>query len=151
MSKTLLIVHHTPSPHCQEMLEAAVAGATDPEIEGVEVIRRPALTVSPVEMLEADGYLLGSPVNLGYISGALKLAFDQSYYQLLDATRGRPFGLWLHGNEGTEGAERAVTAITTGLGWVKVADYVVVTGKPTKADVDACWNLAATVAAHLMH
>jgi len=151
VSKTLLIVHHTPSPHCQEMLEAAVAGATDPEIEGVEVIRRPALTVSPVEMLEADGYLLGSPVNLGYISGALKLAFDQSYYQLLDATRGRPFGLWLHGNEGTEGAERAVTAITTGLGWVKVADYVVVTGKPTKADVDACWNLAATVAAHLMH
>ncbi|MCC6227437.1 MAG: flavodoxin family protein, partial [Microthrixaceae bacterium] len=43
---TLLIVHHTPSPHCQEMLEAVVAGATDPEIVGVEVIRRPALTVS---------------------------------------------------------------------------------------------------------
>ena len=68
----LLIVHHTPSPHCQEMFEAVVAGATDPEIEGVEVVRRPALTVSPVEFLEADGYLLGSPANLGYISGALK-------------------------------------------------------------------------------
>ena len=35
----LLIVHHTPSPHCQEMFEAVVAGATDPEIEGVEVVR----------------------------------------------------------------------------------------------------------------
>ena len=68
----LLIIHHTPSPHCQELFEAVVAGATDPEIEGVEVVRRPALTVSPVEMLEADGYLLGSPANLGYISGALK-------------------------------------------------------------------------------
>jgi multimeric flavodoxin WrbA len=67
----LLIIHHTPSPHCQEMFEAVVAGATDPEIEGVEVIRRPALTVSPVEMLEADGYVLGSPANLGYISGAV--------------------------------------------------------------------------------
>ena len=87
----LLIIHHTPSPHCQELFEAVVAGATDPEIEGVEVVRRPALTVSPVEMLEADGYLLGSPANLGYISGALKLAFDQSYYQLLDSTRGRQF------------------------------------------------------------
>jgi hypothetical protein len=62
------------------MLEAVVAGATDPEIVGVEVVRRPALTVSPVEMLEADGYLLGSPVNLGYISGGLKVAFDVSYY-----------------------------------------------------------------------
>ena len=28
--------------------------------------------------------------------------------------------------------------------WVKAADYVVVMGKPTKADVEACWNLGAT-------
>lgn len=146
----LLIVHHTPSPHCAEMLEAVVAGASDPEIVGVEVVRRPALTVSPVEMLEADGYLLGSPVNLGYISGALKHAFDCSYYPLLDSSRGRPYGLWLHGNEGTEGAQRAFTGITDGLGWVKAADYVVVSGKPGKADLEACWNLGATVAAHLM-
>jgi len=147
---TLLIVHHTPSPHCQEMLEAVVAGATDPEIVGVEVIRRPALTVSPVEMLEADGYLLGTPVNLGYLSGALKHAFDQSYYPLLDSSRGRPFGLWLHGNDGTEGAERAVDGITAGLGWVKAAEYVVVSGKPTKADLESCWNLGATLAATLI-
>jgi multimeric flavodoxin WrbA len=150
VAKTLLIIHHTPSPHCQEMFEAVVAGATDPEIEGVEVVRRPALTVSPVEMLSADGYVLGTPANLGYISGALKLAFDQSYYQLLDSTQGRPFGVYLHGNEGTEGAERAVDSITTGLGWVKAAETVVVMGKPTKADVEACWNLGATVAATLM-
>lgn len=149
MTKRLLIVHHTPSPHCQEMFEAVLSGATDPEIEGVEVVRRPALTVSPVEMLEADGYLLGSPANLGYISGALKHAFDCAYYQLLDTTKGRPFGVYLHGNEGTEGAERGLAAITTGLGWEKVAETVVVTGKPTKADVEACWNLGATVAAHL--
>jgi len=146
----LLVVHHTPSPHCQEMFEAVIAGATDPEIEGVEVIRRPALTVSPAEMLDADGYLLGSPANLGYISGALKHAFDSAYYQLLDSTRGRPFGLYLHGNEGTEGAERAVDGITTGLGWVRAADNVVVSGKPAKPDLEACWNLGATVAAQLM-
>lgn len=147
---TLLIVHHTPSPHCAEMFEAVVAGATDPEIEGVEVLRRPALTVSPVEMLQADGYVLGTPVNLGYLSGALKHAFDQSYYQLLDSTRGRPFGVFMHGNEGTEGAQRAIDGITAGLGWVKAAETVVVSGRPAKPDVDACWNLGATVAAALM-
>jgi len=150
VSKTLLIVHHTPSPHCQEMFEAVLAGATGPEIEGVEVVRRPALTVSPVEMLEADGYLLGTPANLGYISGALKHAFDGAYYQILDSTRGRPFGLYLHGNEGTEGAQRAVDAITSGLGWVKAAEYVVVSGKSSRVDLEACWNLGATVAAQLM-
>ncbi|WP_304665879.1 flavodoxin family protein [Mycobacteroides abscessus] len=132
------------------MFEAVVAGATDPDIEGVEVVRRPALTVSPVEMLQADGYVLGTPANLGYISGALKLAFDQSYYQLLDSTRGRPFGVYLHGNEGTEGAQRALDGITGGLGWERGAETVIVSGKPSKADVEACWNLGATVAAILM-
>ena len=65
-------MNQTSSPHCHEMFEAVVAGATDPEIEGVEVLRRSALTVSPVEMLEAEGYVLGSPANLGYLSGAMK-------------------------------------------------------------------------------
>lgn len=150
MLRTLLIVHHTPSPHCQEMFEAVLAGATDPEIEGVDVVRRPALTVTPTDMLEADGYVLGSPANLGYMSGALKHAFDVCYYPCLDATRGRPFGLYIHGNEGAEGAVRGVDAITTGLNWVRAAEHVVVSGKPTRDELQACWELGATLAAQLM-
>ncbi|RBO96576.1 flavodoxin family protein [Nocardia puris] len=146
----LLLIHHTPSPHTQAMFEAAVSGATDPEIQGVELVRRAALAVTAVDVLEADGYLLGTPANLGYISGALKHAFDTFYYPCLDSTRARPYGLYLHGNEGTEGAERAVDSITTGLGWTKAADYVTVSGKPAKADLEACWELGATVAAQLM-
>src|SRR6201988_2548939 len=134
----------------QEMFEAVVAGATDPEIEGVEVVRRPALTVSPADVLDADGYRLGSPANLGYMSGALKHAFDVCYYPCLDTTRGRPFGLYVHGNEGAEGAVRGVDAITTGLRWVKAAEHVVVMGKPSKVELEACWELGAVVAAQLM-
>jgi hypothetical protein len=55
--------------------------------------------------------------------------------------------LWLHCNEGTE---RAIDTITTGLGWVKAAETVVVSGKASKDDVEACSNLVATVAATLM-
>lgn len=148
--KRLLIIHHTPSPHCQAMFEAVVSGATDPDIEGVEVVRRAALSLSPTDVLEADGYLLGTPANLGYMSGGLKHGLDVIYYPCLDSTRGRVFGAYFHGNEGTEGAEKGVSSITTGLGWAKVADYVVVSGKPTKGDLDACWELGATVAAQLM-
>jgi len=79
-----------------------------------------------------------------------KHAFDCAYYQLLDATRGRPFGVWLHGNEGTEGAERAIDGITAGLGWERAASTVIASGKPTKDDLEACWNLGATIAARLM-
>ncbi|WP_067847408.1 flavodoxin family protein [Nocardia lijiangensis] len=146
----LLIIHHTPSPHMQAMFEAVVSGATDPEIEGVEVVRRAALGVTASDVLAADGYLLGSPANLGYMSGALKHAFDTFYYPCLDSTKGRPYGLYLHGNEGTEGAERGVDRVTTGLGWVKAVAPVIVLGPPTKADLEQCWELGATVAAQLM-
>ena len=146
----LLIVHHTPSPNVQAMFEAVVAGATTDEIEGVEVVRRPALAATVPDALEADGYLLGTPANLGMMSGALKVFFDLAYYPCLDATRGRPFGLYVHGNNDTTGAVRGIESITTGLGWVKAADVVSVTGEPSKQDLEACWNLGATVAAGLM-
>ncbi|MFE0967916.1 flavodoxin family protein, partial [Streptomyces sp. NPDC058826] len=43
---TLLIVHHTPSPNCQALFEAVVAGATTEDIEGVRVVRRAALSAT---------------------------------------------------------------------------------------------------------
>ena len=56
----------------------------------------------------------------------------------------------MHGNEGTEGAERAIDGITAGLSWVRTAETVVVMGEPSKADIEACCNLGGTVAAQLM-
>jgi multimeric flavodoxin WrbA len=146
---TLLIVHHTPSPGMQAMFEAVVSGATTPEIDGVDVVRRPALSAGPADVLDADGYLLGSPANIGYLSGALKHFFDTVYYPCLDATRGRPFGYYLHGNEGTEGAARAMETITTGLGWEQAAEPVILMGQPSDGDLHRCWELGATLAATL--
>lgn len=60
--RRLLLVHHTPSPAMQEMLEAAVSGARTDEVEGVEVVLAPALSAGPADVLAADGYLLGTPV-----------------------------------------------------------------------------------------
>ena len=145
----LLIVHHTPSPSVQAMFEAVVAGATTDEIEGVEVVRRPALAATASDALAADGFILGTPANLGMMSGALKVFFDLAYYPCLDATRGRPFGLYVHGNNDTTGAVRGIESITTGLGWTKVTGTVSVTGEPSRADLRACWELGATVAAGL--
>ncbi|WP_033280499.1 flavodoxin family protein [Streptomyces sp. NRRL F-525] len=146
---TLLIVHHTPSPNCQAMFEAVVSGATTPEIEDVRVVRRAALSATVSDVLEADGFLLGTPANLGYMSGALKHFFDQIYYPCLDETRGRPFGYYVHGGNDVTGAVRGIEAITTGLGWRRVADPVTLTGEPDRGGVEACWELGATIAAGL--
>lgn len=147
---TLLVVHHTTSPTLQSLLEAVRAGATDPEVAGVDVVVRPALVASPPEALEADGYLLGTPANIGYMSGALKHFFDQIYYPCLGATVGRPFGLWVHGNSDTTGAIRGVDTITTGLKWKAVTEHVSVIGEPDQSARDACWNLGATLAATVL-
>lgn len=146
---TLLIVHHTPSPWTQAMLEAVVEGARNDDIDGVDVVVRPALAATAVDVLEADGYLLGTPANIGYMSGALKHFFDQVYYPAMEATVRRPYALYVHGNEGVEGAVRAVESIASGLRWERVALPVTVMGEPGKDDLESCWELGATVAVGL--
>lgn len=148
--KRLLVVHHTVSPPTHALHTAALEGARDPAIEGVEVRTRPALTAAPLDVLEADGYLLASPVNLGYLSGALKHFFDQIYYPCLDETAGRPFAAWFHANSDPTGALRALDSITTGLKWRRAQETLVVTGSPSAEDLAAVRELGSAVAAGLI-
>jgi flavorubredoxin len=147
--RRLLIVHHTASPAMQAMFEAITAGAGHEDIEGVEVVIRPALTAAAADVLEADGYLLGTPANIGYMSGALKHFFDGIYYPCLEATRRRPYALYVHGASDTGGAIRAVETIATGLAWRRVRPPLSVIGPPDKAALDECRELGAMVAAEL--
>jgi NAD(P)H-dependent FMN reductase len=73
---TLLVVQHTPSPAVQAMLEAVLRGARHPEAGAVAVVVRAALSASAADVLGADGLVLGTPANIGYMSGALKHLFD---------------------------------------------------------------------------
>jgi NAD(P)H-dependent FMN reductase len=145
----LLVVHHTASPAMHALLDAVLTGATHPAIQDVEVVRRAALAATAIDVLEADGYILGTPANIGYMSGALKHFFDQIYYPCIDSTQGRPYALYVHGNNDTGGAVRAVDAIVTGLGWKKAQRPVEVIGPPTIEDLTACSEMGAAVAAGL--
>lgn len=148
--KRLLVVHHTPSPALSQMLDAVLAGTRAEGIDGVQVTARAALAATAVDVLHADAFILGSPVNIGYISGALKHFLDQVYYPTLTEKPGAAFGYYLHGNNDTAGAQRALDAITTGLGWRQVHAPVLSIGEVGKDTSNACWELGATVAASLM-
>jgi multimeric flavodoxin WrbA len=143
----LLIVHHTPSPALHSLFEAVRTGAS--EVAEVEVVAEPALGATATDVLEADGYLLGTPANLGYMSGALKHWFDTIYYPCLDATARRPCGLYIHGNNDTGGAVAAIEKVVTGLQWKLVQPPLQIIGTPAQPDLDAAWELGAAVAAHL--
>lgn len=142
MTARVLVVHHTPSPTLQTMLDSVVEGIT---LAQAEAVLRPALTCSVVDALEADAYVIGGPVNLGMMAGAVKHFFDQAYYPCLDATVGRPFGLYLHGNDDAAGALRDLGKIVTGLQWKQVADHVVTFGPVTHEHHDRLVNLGGTV------
>jgi hypothetical protein len=68
----------------------------------------------------------------------------------LEATIGRPYALYVHGNSDTTGAVRGVETIATGLKWKRVREPVTMIGAPDAKDREACWELGATVAANLM-
>ncbi|RBY83313.1 NAD(P)H-dependent oxidoreductase [Blastococcus sp. TF02A-26] len=143
----LLVVHHTPSPALQAVLEAVREGVA--MVEEVEPTVRPALSAGAADLLAADGVLLGTPANIGYMSGALKHFFDTVYYPCLDATVGLPFGVYVHGNDDTAGALKSIATVTGALRWKQVAAPLSLTGAPGPADLEAVRELAATVAVSL--
>jgi hypothetical protein len=160
----LLIVHHSPSRSMRTLTEAVIAGARDPLIEGVEVVVRAALEANASEVLAADGYVLGSTANFGYMSGAMKHFFDVTFLEIggqldehgaaaeqaLGTTAKRPFGLYVHGRYDTTGAVRSVLAITGALGWKQSAGVLEVLGDVDAEFTEAAYDLGATIAAQLM-
>ncbi|MCH9816290.1 MAG: NAD(P)H-dependent oxidoreductase [Actinomycetia bacterium] len=148
--KRLLVVHHTPSPTLQAMLEAVLAGLDQPDLADLDVVTQAALAAGPMDVLAADGLVLGTPVNIGYISGAMKHFFDLTYYPCLAQTTGLPFSYYLHGDSNVAGGTRAMDQITKGLGWRQVTKPVSCTGPLTSADTNDLRELGATVAAHAL-
>jgi len=148
-SKRLLIVAHCPSPNTQALRDAVLRGARSPDVEGVEVVVKPPLEAGPDDVLAAQAVILGTPENLGYMSGALKDFFDRVYYPCLERTQGMPYALFVRaGHDGT-GTCRAVATITTGLRWRAVQEPLVCRG-PFREDFAAsCEELGLLMAAGL--
>ena len=93
--------------------------------------------------------ILGTPENLGYMSGALKDFFDRCYYPLLEKTEGLPYALFIRaGSDGT-GTRRAVESIATGLRWRKAREPLICRGPWREEFVDEARELGALMAASL--
>ena len=157
---TLLIVHHSPTAGVRSLTDAVVAGAHDDAIEGVEVVVRPALEARAADVLAADGYLLGTTANFGYMSGALKHFFDTIFLEAGGAlsddgsagsTAGgkKPYGLWVHGRYDTTGAVRSVQSIVGALPWRQAAEVLEVLGDVGDDELASAYELGGTLAALL--
>lgn len=145
---TVLVIHHTVSPAVAELVDAVVSGVRHPDLAStVRVETRPALSTTAHDVLAAHAYALVTPVNIGYMSGALKHVFDTIYYPCLTATVRRPYVLVAHGNDDVTGGVRSVLSIADALQWSLVGPPLEVTGAVDVAAASAAGELASTLAA----
>ena len=154
----LLLVHHSPTSAVRMLTDAVLSGAGDDALVGVEIVARTALEATAGDVLAADGIVLGTPANFGYMSGALKHFFDTVFLEVggaladtgaAGAVAGgrKPFGLYVHGRYDVSGAVRSVLAITGALPWRQAARVLEVTGDVTRADRESAYELGGTIAA----
>ncbi|WP_431858956.1 flavodoxin family protein [Azospirillum sp.] len=148
-SKTLLIVAHAPSDNTRRLRDAVLRGAQTAISEGLAVRVLAPLDAGPADVLAARAVILGTPENLGYMSGALKDFFDRIYYPCLERTQGMPYALYVRaGHDGT-GTRRAVEGIATGLRWRVVQEPLVCRGPFQDDFTIRCEELGALMAAGL--
>ena len=147
MTKRLLIVAHAPSDNTRALRAAAERGALGET--GIEVRVVAPLEAGPDDVLAAQGILLGTTENLGYMSGALKDFFDRSYNACLEKTQGLPYALYIRaGSDGT-GTRRGVETIMTGLRWRAVQEPLICKGPWQPSFAQQVEELGAALAAGL--
>lgn len=147
--KHLLIVYHSQSGNTQRMAEAALAGATNELITETEVRLLRAADAKPEDLLWAEGLLLGTPENFGYMSGGMKDFLDRTFYQVEGQILSLPYAIFISaGNDGS-GALRAIRRIANGYPFKEVQEPVIAQGEVTDAHLGSCEELGMTLAAGL--
>ncbi len=148
-SKHLLIVYHSQSGTTSKMAGAVISGARHPDIDGVDVRVRDALEATPDDVIWADGMILGTPENFGYMSGAMKYFLDRVYYPCEDKVGGMPYALFVRaGNDGS-GAISSITRILSGLNVRQVQEPLLIAGDFDEKRLSECEELGMTIAAGL--
>ena len=148
-TKHLLIVFHSQSGSTSAMADAVIRGARNDDVDNVEVRVRPALEADSEDLLWSDGFILGSPENFGYMSGAMKYFLDRVYYDCEGKVNGKPFALFVRaGNDGT-GAISSMRRILTGLAVREVQEPVLLVGEFDESRLQECEDLGLTMAAGL--
>ena len=147
--KNLLIVYHSQSGSTTRMAEAVIRGAQHPDVEGVEVRVKNALEADSSDLLWADAFILGTPENFGYMSGAMKFFLDRVYYDCENKIAGKPFALFISaGNDGS-GAISSLRRILSGLAVKEVQEPVLIAGEFDDSRLPDCEDLGLTLAAGL--
>lgn len=131
------------------MAEAVVRGAESAAVDGVDVRVKSALDANSEDLLWADAFILGTPENFGYMSGAMKYFLDRVYYDCEGKMAGKSFALFIRaGNDGS-GAIQSLHRILAGLAVKEVQEPILIAGEFDESRLIECEELGLTLAAGL--
>jgi multimeric flavodoxin WrbA len=143
-SKHLLIAYHSQTGNTQVMAEAVYRGAL--RVAGAEVRLQRVQITGLDDLLWADGLLLGTPENFGYMSGALKDFFDRTFYPAQGKVDGLAYAVFISaGNDGT-GALSSIERIARGYPFKRVCEPVIARGEVAAETLEQCDELGETLA-----
>jgi multimeric flavodoxin WrbA len=145
--KTLLIVFHTGGVKTARMAEAVERGARGEA--NIKVIVRRCAEAGPDDLLAADGLILGTPENFGYMSGMMKDFLERVFYACEGKVNGRPYALFVGAGQDGSGAVNSVERIVTGLRLEKKCEPVIGLKELTPEVLAQCEELGAAFATGL--
>ncbi len=145
----LLIVANSPSENTLKLRQAVCDGASRAEFRAVKTLACAPLDARPKEVLWANGIILGTTENFGYMSGLIKDFLERIYYPCREQTAALPVAVYVKGGLDGEGAKNSVERILRGLNWKVVQPTMVLKGKWRDDFVPQCEQLGALMAAGL--
>lgn len=145
----LLLVTHCPSPNTENLRQAVIAGIENPDVSDITLRSLTPLEATADDVLWADGLIIGTTENFGYMAGRIKDFFERIYYPCLEQTQGLPFALYIRaGNDGT-GTQTSIERIVTGLRWHYVQEPLICRGDFDPQFLEQCQELGLLMAAGL--
>ena len=145
--KTLLIVYHTGGVKAAKMAEAVERGARGED--SVKVVVKRCAEAGPEDVLAADGLILGTPENFGYMSGMMKDFLERVFYPCEGKVNGRPYALFVSAGQDGSGAVSSVERIILGLRLKRVHDPIIGLKDLTPEVLAKCEELGAAFAVGL--
>ncbi len=149
VKKKLLIVSNIPSENTLTLAKAVLSGASIEEFDNVNAVRKTPLDAKSADVLQADGIIIGTTENFGYMSGLIKDFFERIYYPCLEETQALPYALYIRAGNDGQGANSAVERIVTGLHWKQVQPVLLLKGEFKPEFTDKCTELGMSMAAGL--
>lgn len=147
--KRLLVVSNSRTGSTNKLCIEAVADLKNSNNSSIITYSADSLTASAKDVMQADAIILGSSENFGYMSGAMKVFFENIYYDVIDEKRGMPFGVIIKAGTSGIGAYNGITKITNALGWKEAIEPLLVVGCLTDLHLEQARLFGSTLVAGL--